>query len=117
MTRQAGASAALNSWSEADVEHHVRVILRDLEEVGLRVLCYHTRDSRGSHHGWPDWVLSGPRGVLFRELKRQGGRTTPEQDDWLDSLAGNGLDAGIWRPSDCMSGRVGREIAAIAGAA
>ena len=116
MTARTGAGRALQTWSEADVENHVRRVLADLAKTGRPVLAYHTRDSRRSHAGYPDWCCSGRNGVLFRELKRQGGRTTPDQDAWLDSFAANGLDAGVWRPSDCVSGRVARELAAIAGA-
>lgn len=103
----ARAAAAM---SEADVE---RAVARNAKQLGL--LAYHTRMSKGSPHGWCDWVLAGPGGVLFRELKRQSESPTPAQQAWLDALASHGLDAGVWRPSDLLSGRLGQEMAALAG--
>jgi hypothetical protein len=96
--------------SEGDVERQVRHIAADL---GL--LAYHTHDSRRSHSGWPDWVLSGKCGVIFRELKRQDGKPTRAQQEWLDALTAAGMDAAVYRPSDVLSGRVARELAALAG--
>ena len=45
--------------------------------------------------GFPDLVLARDGTVIFAELKRQKGRVTPEQKEWLALL--NGV---IWRPSD-----------------
>jgi hypothetical protein len=107
MTATCPAAATM---SEADVE---RAVARNVKQLGL--LGYHTRDSRRSPHGWPDWVLCGPGGVIFRELKRQEGKPTRAQQAWLDGLAAAGLDAGVWRPADLLSGRIAREMAALAG--
>lgn len=88
-------------------------------QLGLR--WYHTRDSRRSPHGWPDLVIAGRSGgvgpafVMFRELKREGGKPTPAQEWWLGLLMSSGLDAGIWTPSDLLSGRIARELAKRAG--
>jgi hypothetical protein len=92
------------------LDAHVRRLLRDLSLAG-----YHTRDSRGSARGYPDWTIAGPGGVIWRELKTQRGAVTPEQQAWLDTLADAGGDAGVWRPTDLISGRVARELAAVAG--
>jgi hypothetical protein len=103
------------AMSEADVE---RAVAHNVKQLGL--LGYHTRDSRRSPEGWPDWVLCGPGGVLFRELKRQQGNPTPQQQAWLDGLTAAGLDADVWRPADLLSGRIAREMAeltALGGAA
>jgi hypothetical protein len=98
------------AMSEAALETAVRAILRDLP--GL--LWYHTRDSRRSPHGFPDLVIAGPRSVLWRELKRQDGRLRPQQEWWLHALAEARQDAAVWRPSDLLSGNIGRELAACA---
>ena len=103
----ADAAAAMK---EADVE---RAVAGNVKQLGL--LGYHTRNSRRSPEGWPDWVICGPRGVIFRELKRQQEKPTRAQQAWLDGLAGAGLDADVWRPSDLLSGRIAREMAALAG--
>ena len=60
---------------------------------------FHVHDMRRSVPGWPDLVLVRER-VLFRELKTDRGRVTPEQQYWLDRLTAAGQDAGLWRPSD-----------------
>jgi hypothetical protein len=105
------AEALAASMSEADLERHMRSILRDLPQL----LAYHTHDSRRSGSGFPDWCLVGPRGVMFRELKKQKGIVTSAQRAWLGALSTAGQDAGVWRPEDLASGRVARELAALAG--
>ena len=82
--------------SEADLERQVRGIARD-----LRVLVYHTFDSRRSEPGFPDLVCVG-RGVLYRELKRENGRLTTAQKCWLAALteAGHGR-RGCGAPRRC----------------
>lgn len=96
--------------TEAQLDRQVRAILAGLPAV----LGYHTRDSRGSHKGYPDWTFAGPAGVLFRELKTAAGRLSSAQLVWLGALTEAGADAAVWRPDDLMSGRVARELAALA---
>jgi hypothetical protein len=91
------------------LDAHVRRLLRDLGLHG-----YHTHDSRRSHGGYPDWTIVGIGGVLFRELKTQRGKVSPEQRAWLDALAAANADVDVWRPGDLLSGRIARELAAIA---
>jgi hypothetical protein len=51
--------------------------------------------------GLPDLVMVRRDRVLFVELKREKGRTTPAQDQWLDALAASGcVEALVVRPSD-----------------
>lgn len=59
--------------------------------------------------GFPDLSLFGPR-VLYRELKRELGKLTPEQQEWRDILLAAGADWAIWRPSDLRMGRIEREL-------
>lgn len=47
--------------------------------------------------GFPDLVLAKGGVVLCAELKRDGGKPTPEQLLWLDALGDHGR---LWRPSD-----------------
>lgn len=54
----------------------------------------------GSHaKGWPDLVLVRERLVLA-ELKGPRGKLSPEQSDWLDSLATAGVESYCWGPDD-----------------
>lgn len=53
------------------------------------------------HIGFPDLVLAHPtRGVIFAELKRDTGRLSPAQTEWLDTLFRAGAEAYVWRPRD-----------------
>jgi VRR-NUC domain len=103
------AAAMTEDRGRDSLDAHVRRLADDL---GL--LRYHTHDARRSPKGFPDLVLCGPGGVLFRELKTQRGIVRPEQQQWLDALAAANADAGVWRPADLLSGRIAREVANIA---
>jgi len=72
---------------------------------------------QGDGKGWPDLVLVGPGGALFRELKSHAGRPTGEQEAWLVALDRAGLSADVWRPADLRSGRILAELRAIRKAA
>lgn len=79
----------------------------------LPVRCYHTRYSLGSEPGFPDLVILGRRGVLFRELKGPRGRLSDAQREWIEDLRAAGADAGVWTPGDLE--RAYREMMAVAG--
>jgi len=49
--------------------------------------------------GWPDLVLVRPPEILIIEVKKELGRTTPEQDHWLDLLSSCGIETMVARPS------------------
>ena len=49
------------------------------------------------HSGFPDLCLARNGRVLFLELKREGGRVTPDQMAWLSEL---GPEASIVWPAD-----------------
>ena len=81
--------------TEADLEENVRQLC-----ATLGVLRFHVRDSRGMSKGFPDDVIIGRRGVLWRELKSAGGRLTSEQRQVGYALCALGADWGVWRPRD-----------------
>jgi hypothetical protein len=95
--------------SEAELERAVRDLLKL-----TRLYGYHTRDSRGSAAGFPDWCIIGKRVVLWRELKSEVGQLTSEQRRVRDMLVATGANWAVWRPSDLHSGRIFRELKAIA---
>ena len=79
----------------------------------LGCIVYHTHDSRRSEPGFPDLVIVGRSGFIFRELKTQKGYLSEAQVLWLDKLTAAGADADVWRPSDWPE-RVTAELRAIA---
>jgi len=50
--------------------------------------------------GFPDLVVVKGTTVLFWEMKKELGKTTPEQDTWLEVLSAAGMEARVVRPSD-----------------
>ncbi len=55
--------------------------------------------------GFPDLVLLRPPRLIFAELKRDGGKASSSQRDWLFELAECNADEDrfevcLWRPSD-----------------
>ena len=60
---------------------------------------YHTYRSERSQPGFPDEVLVRDR-VIFAELKRETGRLSPAQEDWIGKLKRAGAEVYVWRPSD-----------------
>ena len=101
--------------TEEQLENEIRRILRQLAAMNRRVLGYHTRDSRRSPAGFPDWVFAGPGGYMFRELKAAGKQPTPKQREWILVLDQAGADVGVWWPEDFTNGTIARELASIAG--
>jgi hypothetical protein len=94
-----------DQWAERDLDEHVRGLAK---LYGLA--AYHTHDSRQSAAGFPDWVIAGPRGVLFRENKRQSGKLTPQQEVWARVLLAAGADYEMWRPADALDGRITAQL-------
>ena len=76
--------------------------VRDLAQLnGWRMFhCYDSRKSIGP--GFPGAVLvsARQRRVVYAELKRPDGTTTPEQDQWLAELGAAGQEVALWRPAD-----------------
>lgn len=64
----------------------------------------------GDGKGFPDLVIVGRVGVLFRELKGERGRHSKEQNEWRAALRVAGADAGTWDPQDWRSGEIVRQL-------
>lgn len=92
MTRTVAPATRLVDVLEREWQSQVIKLAKTL---GWRT--YHTFDSRRSTHGFPDLVLVRDR-VIYLELKREKGRLTDEQKDWLQHLLAAGAEAYVARP-------------------
>jgi hypothetical protein len=61
---------------------------------------YHTHDARHSVPGYPDLTLVRGGRLIFAELKRQRGRLTAAQLEWLEDLRATCAEVYCWRPAD-----------------
>ena len=70
---------------------------------------------QGDGKGFPDLVIVGPKGVLFRELKSAKGRLTREQSAWAAALIRAGGNWGEWLPKHwgADGGRIREELEAL----
>ena len=114
MTRALIASTMAEDELQANVLDLCRV---------FGILVHHCRPARmadgtwrtpiSGQPGFPDLVIVGRRGVLYRELKTSAGKPTRDQQIWLSALTGAGADACLWRPGDWLSGLIRRQLEAI----
>lgn len=96
--------------TEAELMEAVRAMVRDL---GL--LAYHAHDARKSWGpGFPDLVVVGRGGCVWREVKSEAGSLTAEQRVWGDTLKRAGQNWRIWRPADLLNGSIAKELADLA---
>lgn len=80
-----------------------REFLRQVAELGrlLGWRTYHPWLSIRSERGWPDLAMVRPPRLILAELKRDGGKPTPSQAEWLALLgAVPGIEVHLWRPAD-----------------
>ena len=64
-------------------------------------LVFHAYDSRRSRRGFPDLCLVRGDVALFLECKTEDGRTTKEQEQWIERLGHvKRVRAGFFRPTD-----------------
>jgi hypothetical protein len=88
------APTALVDVLEKDWQRQVRDLAQTL---GYR-RAYHTFDSRRSDTGFPDLVLVGHKRVIFLELKREQGKVSAAQAEWIAALRDNGAEVYVARP-------------------
>lgn len=67
----------------------------------------------GDGAGFPDLVIVGPGGVLYRELKSARGRVEADQVVWLRALQTAGANAAVWQPEHLTDGTIPSELAAL----
>lgn len=95
----------LDFTSETSLLARVEALARSL---GIHV--HHDADSRRCEAGFPDLVLIGTRGVLFRELKDRYAELSSEQKALGYRLVGSGQDWDVWRPQDWACRRISAEL-------
>lgn len=105
--------ANLNAVAKAVTEAELQSWVLELCTV-LGMLTFHSGDSRrDSSAGFPDLVIVGTRGVLYRELKTMRGTIRVEQQRWISRLNAAGQDAAVWRPTSWFDDRIARELKAV----
>ena len=99
--------------TESELEEAVAAECRRL---GIARFHFSIRSPRAAScpPGWPDEVLVGRRGILWRELKNPSRKPTPAQNRVKWRLRAAGANVEVWRPADLYSGRIRRELEAIA---
>jgi hypothetical protein len=61
----------------------------------------------GQAKGFPDCLMVKPgREIAFAELKKELGKLSPEQEEWIGLLRTLGYDCFVWRPSDLRLGTI-----------
>lgn len=93
--------------AEADLQDAVEQLCRF-----WHVIYHHCWRGRGDK-GFPDLVIVGPAGILWRELKVQDRQPFWDQRRWGRWLQATGADWGIWTEDDYAAGKITSEIAAI----
>jgi hypothetical protein len=99
------AAAMLEDRGPDSLDAHVRALMKDLGLWG-----YHSRISKGSEPGWPDWVIIGHR-ILYRELKTEHGTLSPEQRAVGARITRAGGNWAVWRPRDLLNGTIAGQLA------
>ena len=96
--------AVINSITETELSDNVRQLA-----TALNFLAYHTWRSDHSPAGFPDWVFVKDGRLIFVELKRQKGKLSPHQEEWiLELIPCNSVEVYVWRPSEWLNGTVER---------
>ena len=86
-----------------------RAVIEYARMMGWRI--HHTRPALTQRGKWitpvqgdvgfPDLVLCRPPRLVIAELKRTGGKVSPQQQEWLSALqACAGVECYIWYPND-----------------
>lgn len=83
--------ARLNGWLVSHFHNSQKMVRR-----GNSYIPIGDNDAKG----FPDCFLVRGSRILVWELKKELGKTTPEQDIWLEALRVAGLEARVVRPSD-----------------
>jgi hypothetical protein len=94
-------------------ERELQQLVADLCRL-LGLPHFHPLSSRGMAAGWPDSVIVGSK-IIYRELKSEHGKLSPEQRAIGDRLKAAGADWKVWRPSDWLNGGIETELRLLKG--
>lgn len=94
--------------NHAELQANVFLTARRL---GLHV---HHCGMLGSQRGFPDLVVIGRGGILFRELKVPPDATSHDQRLLGYTIQASGGDWAVWRPEDWASGLIDKEMTSCA---
>ena len=74
----------------------------------IRIIHYHTHDSRRSPAGFPDLVLAHEKtgNLIFIECKSEKGVRSEDQIKWARTLNNSPVRYYVWRPSHWANGTV-----------
>lgn len=97
------------AMTERELQEHVRQLC-----AGLGLFHYHPHSSRHSAPGWPDSVIIGAGGILYRELKTEAGSLSAEQRRVGELIARAGGDFAVWRPRHWLDRTIERELTTLA---
>lgn len=101
MTPPQGAEAVAAALSEANLQRHVVALARQLD-----YLVYHAHDSRHSAAGFPDLIAIRGAEMFVIECKREKGKLTADQWEWLNAFTNMGSYAFVLRPRHWFAGKV-----------
>jgi hypothetical protein len=113
MTAPATSRRTDHAYAARMPERELQSLVAELCRV-LGLAHFHVLHSRGMEPGWPDSVIVGER-VIFRELKSQAGKLTPEQRAVGATLKAAGADWAVWRPRDWLTGGIDLELRLLKG--
>lgn len=91
--------------TENELQNEVIKLLNARPEL----VWIHVPDSRKLQgtKGFPDLLIVGPHGILWRELKSRVGKLRSDQVRWKYLLQANRANYAIWTEWDLLSGGIG----------
>jgi hypothetical protein len=94
-------------------ERVVPDVIELLDSYGQRLRWIHIPDSRtvSGASGFPDFIITGPHGILYRECKpRRSSQLGRNQIAWKYMLLAAGANCGVWAQEDLDDGTAQREL-------
>ena len=86
-----------------------KILARAAELKLLAHYCGDSRKCKGAA-GFPDLVIAGATGVIFREVKTGSGETTPQQDLWGWTIGRVGGSWHVWTEARWIDGTIEYEL-------